>query len=105
MGILARHRRRSSRNETTRILDRIAIDTIRAEWVKTTATYATRIANLRAGVGTGASAKLNSTTVTSDGTDAAALDTLFGQNGLDWFWRLDNDTVGDLDGTGAETVN
>jgi Ca2+-binding RTX toxin-like protein len=92
-------------NETTRILDRIAIDAIRAEWVKTTATYATRIANLRAGVGTGVSAKLNSTTVTSDGTDAAALDTLFGQLGNDWFWRLDNDTIGDLDGTGAETVN
>ena len=92
-------------NETTRILDRIASDAIRAEWMKTTATYAARIANLRAGVGTVASAKLNSTTVTSDGTDAAALDTLFGQLGNDWFWRLDNDTVGDLDGTGAETVN
>ncbi len=64
-----------------------------------------RINNLRNGGGRNGTNVLNSTTVTSDGTDAAALDTLFGQLGNDWFWRLDNDTIGDLDGTGAETVN
>jgi hypothetical protein len=37
--------------------------------------------------------------------DGSAIDTLFGEGGLDWFWRFGSDSIGDLGTGGPETVN
>ncbi len=91
-------------DETTKSLNRLAIDALMAEWTRTNANsaYAQRIANLRAGVGPGASFKINSATAVTDGI---AIDSLLGRNGLDWFWRFGSDTIGDLHTGGVETEN
>jgi ELWxxDGT repeat protein len=89
-------------NESTRSLSRAPLDAIRAEWSRLDAAYTARIANLRNGGGLNGTNKLDSTTVLTDGT---AIDTLFGQAGLDWFWKFGSDSIGDLNTGGTETVN
>jgi Ca2+-binding RTX toxin-like protein len=89
-------------NEATRVLDRTSIDSLRTEWTRGDVDYPTRIANLRNGAGLNGASVLNATTVTTDGT---AVDSLFGNDALDWFWRFGSDTVGDLNLGGTETVN
>jgi serralysin len=88
--------------ESTRTLNRAALDAIRLEWSRLDAVYATRISNLRNGSGLNGTNKLDATTVLTDGT---AIDTLFGQAGLDWFWKFGSDSIGDLSTGGTETVN
>ena len=75
-----------------------ALDIIMAEWSRTNANslYATRLANLLAGVGVNGSIKLNSTTVQND---TNAKDTLKGSlsvlnnSDLDWFFKSSNDVT------------
>jgi Ca2+-binding RTX toxin-like protein len=88
--------------ETTKQLDVPALLRIRAEWTRLDADYATRIQNLRVGGGLNETARVNSQTVLTDGT---AVDSLFGQADLDWFWKFGNDSVGDKDTGGPETLN
>jgi RTX calcium-binding nonapeptide repeat (4 copies) len=61
---------------------------ILAEWTSAHS-YATRVANLRSGVG--GLPKLDSTTVIDDGV----VDTLRGNKGLDWFFAGPNDRLRD----------
>ncbi|MGQ0634919.1 MAG: hypothetical protein ACT4QC_09935, partial [Planctomycetaceae bacterium] len=89
-------------NEGNRVLNRAAIDAIMAEWVRTDADYSLRIAHLRAGGGLNGSFLVNSTSVLTDG---AAIDALFGEAGLDWFWKFSGDSIGDLHTGGSETEN
>ncbi len=69
---------------------------ILAEWASADS-YATRITNLRSGAG--GLPKLDSTTVSDDG----AVDTLRGNQGLDWFFVGPNDVLPDIQPT--EQVN
>jgi uncharacterized protein (TIGR03118 family) len=62
---------------------------ILGEWTSSNS-YATRIANLRSGAG--GLPKLDSTTVLDDG----AVDTLRGNQGLDWFFAAPNDVLPDI---------
>jgi serralysin len=88
-------------NESTKLLDRQAIDAIMAEWTRSDADYLARITNLRNGGGLNGVVKLNSTTIFADGTT----DMLSGGNGVDWFWSFGNDQIDDLGTGGAESVN
>ncbi|MFN0054148.1 MAG: beta strand repeat-containing protein, partial [Planctomycetales bacterium] len=88
-------------NESAKTLNQSAIDALMAEWLRLDADYATRIANLRVGVGVGNQFKLNSTTLLTDG---AAADALTGGIGLDWFWSFAGDSLVDQGTGGAETV-
>jgi Ca2+-binding RTX toxin-like protein len=88
-------------NESTRVLNRLAIDAVMAEWSRADADYATRINNLRNGGGMSGAFRLNSTTVLTDGS---AIDTLSGGFDLDWFWSFAGDALTDRGTGGAETV-
>lgn len=88
-------------NEATLALNRPALDAILAEWTRTDATYETRIASLRAGVGPSGEYAVSDLTIFSD----AFVDSLLGEAGLDWFWRTPGDTTTDLNTGGPETVN
>jgi Ca2+-binding RTX toxin-like protein len=89
-------------NESTKVLNRAAIDAVMAEWARTDLGYDSRISNLRNGGGLNGSFKLDSLTVLTDGT---AIDTLEGAAGLDWFWLFGSDSASDLNTGGPETVN
>ncbi|RPI91021.1 MAG: hypothetical protein EHM42_00440, partial [Planctomycetaceae bacterium] len=89
-------------SEAAKILDRLAIAAIMAEWVRTDVDYGTRVNNLRNGGGLNGTFKLNNLTVLTDGT---AIDALTGGSALDWFWKSGNDAISDLNAGGAETVN
>ena len=89
-------------NESTRVLNRPAIDAVMAEWVRSDADYAARISHLRSGGGLNGTNLLNSTTVLADGT---SVDTMTGGTELDWFWKFGTDIVADLGNGGTETVN
>jgi Ca2+-binding RTX toxin-like protein len=58
-----------------------ALSQVMAEWTRTDATFLTRIADLRAGVGPARTVKLNDTTVHDD----QSVDLLTGGDGNDWF--------------------
>ena len=90
-------------NESTKVLNRTAIDAIMAEWSRTNTNsgYAARLANLRNGGGLNGTNRIDSGTSLTDG---AAVDSLTGGLGLDWFWSF-SDTVNDLNAGGTETVN
>ncbi len=79
--------------ESTKTYQRAALDTLRSEWMAPERDYATRVANLRN------SSSLNAT------TDGSAVDTLFGEAGLDWFWAFANDSASDRNTGGSETLN
>ena len=68
------------------------LNDLRTEWISANS-YATRIANLRSGVGvSGASLKAKVNVF----NDAAAVDTLTGGSGKDWFFRALDDVITDL---------
>jgi len=90
-------------SESTKILDRTAIQSIWTEWTRTDLSYANRITNLKNGGGLNGTIKLNSLTVLTD--TAAMLDTLTGGLGLDWFWQFTGDSISDLNNGGTETIN
>jgi Ca2+-binding RTX toxin-like protein len=80
-------------NESTKVLNRAAIDALLAEWTRLDADFATRVANLRNGGGLNGSTVLNSGTVLDDGT---AIDSVLGSSDLDWFWaNLSRDLLPD----------
>ena len=89
-------------DESTKTFNRLAIDAIMAEWGRTDADYPTRISRLRTGGGLNGSHLLNGLTVLTDGS---AIDSLFGEGGLDWFWKFGNDSIGDQGTGGTESVN
>jgi len=89
-------------SESTKVLDRTAIAAIVAEWAST-GSYATRVANLRNGGGLNGTYRLSSTTLLTD--TSTTVDTLRGEDDLDWFWSFAGDSVVDLNLGGAETVN
>jgi Ca2+-binding RTX toxin-like protein len=89
-------------NEATNVVNWQAIYAIMAEWTRADADYDTRVADLRSGGGLNGTFLLNSSTVFSDG---AAVDTLTGGPGRDWFWAFGSDVITDLTNGGAETVN
>lgn len=89
-------------NETTKVFNQAAIHAILAEWVRTDVDFSTRITHLKTGTGLNGSSVLSSGTVLTDGT---AIDALFGELDLDWFWAFGSDTSSDLNLGGAEFVN
>lgn len=90
-------------SESTKILDRTAIQSIWTEWTRTDLSYANRITKLKNGGGLNGTIKLNSLTVLIDTT--TMLDTLTGGLGLDWFWQFTSDSISDLNNGGTETIN
>jgi hypothetical protein len=89
-------------NESTKAWDRASLEALRSEWIRLDVDYTTRVNNLRNGTGSNGSAVLNASTVLTDG---AAVDSLFGNDGLDWFWKFGADTVADLNQGGTEEFN
>jgi len=89
-------------NESTKALNRAAINAMMAEWVRTDADFTTRVSHLRNGTGLNGGSVLNSSTALTDGV---AIDGLLGELGLDWFWAFAGDTTTDLGTGGAESVN
>lgn len=89
-------------SESAKVLDRLAIAAIMAEWVRTDVVYSQRVNNLRNGGGLNGTFKLNNLTVLTDGT---AVDMLSGGTALDWFWKSGSDAISDLNAGGTETVN
>jgi Ca2+-binding RTX toxin-like protein len=79
-----------------------ALSALMAEWGRTDADYATRIAHLNGSLSGGRNGTrlLNATTVFND---AGAVDTLLGGAGLDWFIDFVGDLVNDLGTGGTET--
>jgi len=68
------------------------LNDLRTEWISANS-YATRTANLRTGVGvSGASLKAKVNVI----NDAAAIDTLTGGGGTDWYFRALDDVITDL---------
>ncbi|MFN9268285.1 MAG: beta strand repeat-containing protein, partial [Planctomycetaceae bacterium] len=90
-------------SESTKVLDRPAVKAIWEEWTRPDLVYASRITNLRTGVGASGTFKLSTLTLLTD--SSTAIDTLTGEQGLDWFWKFTGDVVGDLNTGGTETVN
>jgi Ca2+-binding RTX toxin-like protein len=75
------------------------LDDLRVQWISGNP-YATRISNLRAGVGvSGASLKAKVNVF----NDPAAIDTLTGGGGTDWYFRALDDIITDL--LAAESVD
>ncbi|MFM7161446.1 MAG: calcium-binding protein, partial [Planctomycetaceae bacterium] len=89
-------------SESTKVLDRTAIAAIVAEWASAGG-YATRIANLKGGGGLNGAYRLSSTTLLTD--TSTTVDTLRGEDDLDWFWSFAGDSIVDLNLGGTETVN
>ena len=75
------------------------LNDLRTEWISTNS-YGTRINNLRSGVGastTSLKAKINVL------NDAAAIDTMSGGGGSDWYFRALDDVITDL--LAAESID
>jgi Ca2+-binding RTX toxin-like protein len=68
------------------------LNVLLSEWVSVNS-YATRISNLRAGVGAPAVSLLATVNVLND---AGEVDSLVGGNGTDWYFRALDDVVTDL---------
>ncbi len=68
------------------------LNTLRAEWVKSTP-YATRVANLRTGVGSPVASLKRRVNVLND---AGEDDSLTGSSGRDWYFRAIDDVITDL---------
>jgi acrosin len=79
------------------------LNALMAEWGRTDADYATRIAHLNGTLSGGRNGTrvLNATTVFDDG---GAVDNLTGGADLDWFIVFTNDVIVDLNNGGTETV-
>ncbi|MFM8250034.1 MAG: hypothetical protein ACKOBW_00400 [Planctomycetota bacterium] len=100
-------------DEATGVVNRVAFQSLMAEWQRTDLVFASRISNMRvvsvnAG-GTGAAdgslpPGLNGTALLDATTclDDAAVDTLLGDNELDWFWKFADDLTTDLDATNEQ---
>jgi Ca2+-binding RTX toxin-like protein/subtilisin family serine protease len=89
-------------NETTRALNLASVLAVQAEWQRSDIGYPDRIANLVNGGGSNGSVTVHGTTATDD---AAAIDSLFGNADLDWFWIYGSDSVADLHQGGTEVTN
>ena len=92
-------------NEATKQLNRQAIDAIMAEWgyvydaINPDLDYATRVGHLRTNSGgLNGSVLLDLANVPSE----TAIDSLFGDAGLDWFWKYAGDNT---DKGSTETLN
>ena len=72
------------------------LNPIRTEWTSANL-YATRIANLRAGVGSPVVSLKAKVNVLNDST-SGAVDSLTGGNGEDWFFKAVDDVITDLFG-------
>ena len=70
------------------------LNNIRTEWISANL-CATRITNLRAGVGPSVAALKAKVTVTNDAT-SGSVDTLTGGMGQDWFFKALDDVITDL---------
>ncbi len=70
------------------------LNDLRAEWISANL-YATRIANLQAGVGPSVASLKAKVTVTNDATSGSA-DTMTGGFGDDWFFKALDDVITDL---------
>ena len=70
------------------------LNAIRTEWTSANL-YATRIANLRAGVGSPVVSLKAKVNVLNDST-SGAVDSLVGGNGEDWFFKAVDDVITDL---------
>ncbi|MFO0943968.1 MAG: hypothetical protein U0930_24795 [Pirellulales bacterium] len=88
-------------NESTGVLNVVAIDQIMLEWTRTNLSYSNRISNLRLGTGLNGTTKLDASSVVAD----LSSDTLQGDLDLDWFWKFGSDTISDLNNGGPETVS
>ncbi|MFM9116404.1 MAG: S8 family serine peptidase [Planctomycetota bacterium] len=88
-------------NESTLLLDLASVLAVQAEWQRSDIGYLDRITNLVNGGGANGSVTVNSSTATDD----AAVDTLFGNADLDWFWIYGSDSVADLHLGGTEVNN
>ena len=90
--------------EPSGTLDLVAIANLMAEWTRTDLVYADRINHLNGTVfgGLNGSSVINATTVFDD----AAVDSLHGGNGLDWFVANVSSVVPDLlaDRNASETM-
>jgi hypothetical protein len=86
-------------------LNAAALQAILAEWQRTDESYATRVANLRSGVGAGSyHLVLNTSTTAGTVFDDGAADVLTGNAGTDWFWAsLPQDSI--TDRAAGELVN
>jgi Ca2+-binding RTX toxin-like protein len=84
--------------ESTRILNRTALEAIRAEWTRNEADYTTRVSHLLSGGGLNDPYLLAANTLSDD---AGAIDQLFGEGDADWFLVNLGDTN---DGGPGETV-
>ncbi len=62
------------------------------EWSRTDLGYTARVSNLRNGTGLNQTLRIDSASSTDD---SGAVDTLFGEDGVDWFWIYGNDEIGD----------
>jgi hypothetical protein len=79
-----------------------ALNSLMAEWGRTDATYATRVAHLDGSLTTGSrngAIKLTASTVFDDG---GASDSLTGGAGLDAYWASVGDNITDLNFGGTE---
>jgi Ca2+-binding RTX toxin-like protein len=76
-------------DEGTRVLNRLALEAIMAEWGRSDADYATRVSHLLSGGGLNDPYQLNAGTVSND---AGAIDQLLGQGDTDWFLVSTGDT-------------
>jgi hypothetical protein len=90
-------------NKTAYDANTAALDAILSEWSQVGATYANRIATIRAGVGPNKQYRLDATTVIDD----QAVDVLTGNGGNDWFWATTSGPFKDklTDRTASEVVN
>ncbi len=77
---------------TTNDTSLINLNTLRTQWISGNA-YATRIANLRAGVGSPLVSLKAKTNVLND---SVAIDRLTGAGGTDWYFRALDDVITDL---------
>ena len=72
--------------------DFFAMGLFRNEWSRTDLGYTARVANLRNGTGLNQPFRIDSASSTDD---SGAVDTLFGEDGVDWFWIYGGDEIGD----------
>jgi Ca2+-binding RTX toxin-like protein len=84
---------------TTNDTSLTSLNTLRTQWISSNA-YATRITNLRAGVGSPLVSLKAKTNVLND---TAAIDRLTGGGGTDWYFRALDDVITDL--LAGETID
>jgi hypothetical protein len=81
-----------------------ALQAILAEWTSANS-YATRVNDLRTGVGLSAGNYLQATGASRTVFDDGSADTVTGGRGLDWFFQATGDVITDLNNGGTESTN